>query len=73
MLRNIIICSSIFLSISCATAGELALNTAAGALGNMLDRRVEKALGNDVEEADKKLEPQLKEFTVVDENDKEIK
>tara|TARA_B100001245_G_C22773355_1_gene373764 strand:+ start:146 stop:388 length:243 start_codon:yes stop_codon:yes gene_type:complete len=80
MLRNIIICSSIFLSISCATAADIAIQTVSGAvggaLGNMADRRMEKALGNNVEEMDKKLEPILKEekeFTVVDENDKEIK
>jgi hypothetical protein len=36
-----------FVQISCSTIGELALNTAAGALGNMLDRRVDDKSGND--------------------------
>jgi len=63
MIRNIIICSSIFLSVSCATAADIAIQTVSGAvggaLGNMADRRMEKALGNDAEKEDARLEPQL--------------
>lgn len=43
----------------CGTVGELALNTAAGALGNMLDRRVEDKLGNDAGLSDEKLDGKI--------------
>ena len=46
----------IFLLSGCAPLGELASNTIAGALGNMLDRRVEGQLGNDAVKADEELE-----------------
>ncbi|MBT6325820.1 MAG: hypothetical protein HOJ35_07610 [Bdellovibrionales bacterium] len=39
--------------------GELALNTAAGALGNMLDRRVDDKSGNDAGLSDQKLDSKL--------------
>ena len=54
MIKVLLLCS-IFL-MGCATAGELVLNTAAGALGNMLDRRVEDKLGNDANLSDEKLD-----------------
>ena len=46
----------IFLLSGCAPLGELASNTIAGALGNMLDRRVDGQLGNDAVKADEELE-----------------
>tara|TARA_R100000808_G_C2109261_1_gene123877 strand:- start:286 stop:705 length:420 start_codon:yes stop_codon:yes gene_type:complete len=48
-----------FLITGCATAGELALNTAAGAIGNMIDRRVEDQLGNDAGLSDEKLDGKI--------------
>ena len=78
MIKNFLLCS-IFIITGCATAGELALNTAAGAIGNMIDRRIEDKLGNDAGLSDEKLDGKLekkkkkKEFTVVDEKGKEIK
>lgn len=45
-----------FVQISCSAIGEVALNTAAGALGNMLDRRVEDKLGNDAGLSGEKLD-----------------
>ena len=48
-----------FLITGCATAGELALNTAAGAIGNMIDRRVEDKLGNDAGLSDEKLDGKI--------------
>jgi len=50
----------IFLQTGCSSIGGLAANTLAGALGNMIDRRVEDKLGNDAELSDEKLEPKLK-------------
>ena len=77
MIKKLILCIFLSSSIGCATAADLAIQTVAGtiggAVGNMADRRIEKLLGNDAEEADKKLEPKLKEFTVIDERGKEIK
>lgn len=44
----------------CSTVADLTIQSVAGAvggaLGNMADRRMEKALGNDAEKEDKKLE-----------------
>ena len=61
----------------CATAAELAANALGGALGNMIDRRIEDKLGNDAGLSDEKLDGKIKkmkkEFTVVDEKGKEIK
>ena len=48
-----------FVQISCSTIGELALNTAAGALGNMLDRRVDDKSDNDAGLYDEKLDGKL--------------
>ena len=39
----------VFLQVGCATIGELAANAAAGVIGNMLDRRIEKNIDNDKE------------------------
>ena len=50
----------IFLQVGCSSVGGLVANTLAGALGNMIDRRVEDKLGNDAELSDEKLEPKLK-------------
>ena len=38
---KIVLTIFMLVQISCSTVGELALNTAAGALGNMVDRRVD--------------------------------
>ncbi len=43
MIRVLIFCICIT-SISCAAAGEVAINAAAGAIGNMIDRRIETHL-----------------------------
>ena len=50
----------IFFQVACGSVGGLVANTLAGALGNMIDRRVEDKLGNDTELSDEKLEPKLK-------------
>ena len=77
MIRTVVICFSLVMCIGCATIADLAVQSVAGAIGgavgNMADRRMEKALGNDAAKEDEKLEPVLKEFTIIDENDKEIK
>jgi|TARA_R110002167_G_scaffold230530_1_gene435730 lipoprotein signal peptidase len=39
----------VFLQVGCASIGELAANAAAGAIGNMLDRRIENKIDNDKE------------------------
>jgi hypothetical protein len=57
---KLVILLILFTQIGCTAIGELAANTLAGALGNMLDRRVEDKLGNDAELSDEKLEPKLK-------------
>ena len=62
---RLILCSVFFVLIGCATAGKLALNTAAGALGNMLDRRVEDKLGNDANLSDDKLDGKLSKKRIV--------
>jgi|TARA_B110000495_G_scaffold70901_1_gene60516 hypothetical protein len=41
MIKNFVICIIFIMITGCTSVGELILNTAAGALGNMLDRRVE--------------------------------
>ena len=55
----------IILLMGCATAGELALNTAAGALGNMIDRRVEDKLGNDAGLSDEKLDGKISRKNII--------
>ena len=78
MIKIILLCS--ILITGCATAADLAVQSVAGAIGgaigNMADRRMERALGNDPAKEDAKREPILrddKEFSVVDENGKTIK
>ena len=56
---NIVLTIFMLVQISCSTVGELALNTAAGALGNMLDRRVDDKSGNDAGLSDQKLDSKL--------------
>ena len=58
MIKNFLLCS-IFIITGCTTAGELALNTAAGAIGNMIDRRIEDKLGNDANLSDEKLDGKI--------------
>ena len=43
----------VFLQVGCASIGELAANAAAGAIGNMLDRRIEKKIDNDKKKEEK--------------------
>tara|TARA_B100000029_G_scaffold142261_1_gene137420 strand:+ start:283 stop:549 length:267 start_codon:yes stop_codon:yes gene_type:complete len=57
MIKILLFC--IMLIMGCTTAGELVLNTAAGALGNMIDRRVEDKLGNDAGLSDEKLDGKI--------------
>jgi len=61
MIKNFVICIIFIMITGCSSIGELVLNTAAGALGNMLDRRVEGELDNDVNSIDEKLENKFKE------------
>ena len=64
MIKNFLLCI-IFIITGCATAGELALNTAAGAIGNMIDRRVEDKLGNDAGLSDEKLDGKISKKNVI--------
>ena len=61
MIKSILLCVCFVILTGCSSIGELVLNTAAGALGNMLDRRVEGELDNDVNSIDEKLENKFKE------------
>ena len=74
-MKILLLCS--ILMMGCSTALEMTANAIGGALGNMIDRRIEDRLGNDAglsdEKLDGKLEKKKKEFTVVDEKGKEIK
>ena len=54
-----------FTQLGCATFGELVLNTAAGAIGNMIDRRVEDKLGNDACLSDEKLDGKISKKNVI--------
>jgi lipoprotein signal peptidase len=45
--------------IGCSSLGEIAVGTIGGALGNMLDRRIEDKLGNDAALSDEKLDGKL--------------
>ena len=51
---KIVLTIFMLVQISCSTVGELALNTAAGALGKILDRRVDDKSGNDSGLSDQK-------------------
>ena len=59
---NKFIIISIFIICSgCTSIGSFAANAAAGALGNMIDRRIEDKLGNDAGLSDEKLDGKIKE------------
>ena len=75
MIKNFIMCSIFIMSTGCTAMVDLAVGTAGGALGNMIDRRVEDMLGNDAGMSDEKLDGKLskkkneEEFTIeVDSN-----
>ena len=68
-------CSIFIMCTGCASMVDLTMNILGGALGNMLDRRVEDKLGNDANLSDEKLDGKLskkkneEEFTIeVDSN-----
>ena len=44
-MKILLLCS--ILMMGCSTAAEMAANAIGGALGNMIDRRIEDKLGND--------------------------
>ena len=52
MIRSILLCMCFILFTGCSSIGELVVNTAAGALGNMLDRRVDEPTENEKENDD---------------------
>lgn len=52
MIRNIVLCVCFVILTGCSSIGELVVNTAAGALGNMLDRRVDEPTENEKENDD---------------------
>jgi len=52
MIKNILLCMCFILFTGCSSIGELVLNTAAGALGNMLDRRIDEPTENEKEKKD---------------------
>ena len=56
MIKFLSLCIFYILIAGCSSIGELAANTIAGALGNMLDRRVEGKLGNNAQIIDEELE-----------------
>ena len=60
MIKNFVMCMIFVVSMGCTTIVELSVNAIGGALGNMIDRRVEDKLGNDAGLSDEKLEPKLK-------------
>ena len=59
MIQNFIMCSIFIMSTGCAAMVDLAVGTAGGALGNMVDRRVEDQLGNDAGLSDEKLDGKI--------------
>ena len=59
MIQNFIMCSIFIMSTGCAAMVDLAVGTAGGALGNMVDRRVEDQLGNDAGLSDDKLDGKI--------------
>ena len=52
MIRSILLCMCFILFTGCSSIGELVVNTAAGALGNMLDRRIDEPTENEKENDD---------------------
>ena len=59
MIRNFIMCGIFIMSTGCSAMVDLAVGTAGGALGNMIDRRVEDYLGNDAALSDEKLDGKI--------------
>lgn len=59
-MKFFIMCIMLMVNIGCSgVAYDLAMNTAAGAFGNMLDRRMEDQLGNDAGLSDEKLDGKI--------------
>ena len=59
MIQNFIMCGIFIMSTGCSAMVDLAVGTAGGALGNMIDRRVEDMLGNDAGMSDEKLDGKI--------------
>ena len=59
MIRNFIMCGIFIMCTGCSAMVDLAVGTAGGALGNMIDRRVEDMLGNDAGMSDEKLDGKI--------------
>ena len=59
--NKFIIIGILFICTGCSGIGSFAANAAAGALGNMIDRRIEDKLGNDAGLSDEKLDGKIKE------------
>ena len=59
MIQNFIMCSIFIMSTGCAAMVDLTVGTAGGALGNMVDRRVEDQLGNDAGLSDDKIDGKI--------------
>ena len=80
MIKFLSLCIFYILIAGCSSIGELAANTIAGALGNMLDRRAEGKLGNNAQIIDEELENKyacqnteyFKAHRINEENRKEI-
>ena len=80
MIKFLSLCIFYILIAGCSSIGELAANTIAGALGNMLDRRAEGKLGNNGQIIDEELENKyacqnteyFKAHRINEENRKEI-
>ena len=58
-MKFFIMCSIFIMSTGCSAMIDLAVGTAGGALGNMIDRRVEDMLGNDAGMSDEKLDGKI--------------
>ena len=52
-------CGVLIICTNCAAVVDLTVGTVGGALGNMLDRRVEDKLGNDAGLSDEKLDGKI--------------
>jgi lipoprotein signal peptidase len=52
MIRNFIICIIFVMTVGCTAVGELAVNAIGGALGNMIDRRIDDTSENEKEKKD---------------------
>lgn len=58
-MKIFIMCIIFIMSIGCAAMVDLVVGTVGGALGNMIDRRVEDMLGNDAGMSDEKLDGKI--------------